>query len=120
LSNLSENVTLTCPNNLTIAIITADFGRDMYSMSCDGKRLEFIKYIWINSINMWKFIQDKYHTSGDCTSRASTTEKARELCQGKQNCVMNANIDVFTDPCPYVIKQLRVWYQCISTPGFNY
>ena len=90
------------------------------------KKFQNLKtHIYLQSpLNLWilRFIKtlDKYHTAGDCTSRSSTTEKCRELCQGKQKCVLNANYNVFSDPCPYVIKQLRIWYQCVSTPGLIY
>ena len=78
--NSNENITLTCPQNLTIAIVKADFGRDAYSFTCD----------------------DKYHYGDDCSSRESTTDKVRELCLGKQNCYLTANVETFSDPCPYV------------------
>ena len=39
----SENVTLTCGQNMSIAIIKADFGRDQYSMTCDDKVIYFIE-----------------------------------------------------------------------------
>jgi len=71
---LSENITLSCPQNLTIAIVKADFGRDAYSFTCD----------------------DKYHNGDDCSSRESTTDKVRELCQNKQNCYVTANVETFS------------------------
>lgn len=84
LSGLNDNVTLSCPQNLSIAIIKADFGRDSYSSTCD----------------------DKYHYGDDCESRASTTDKTRDLCQGKSNCYLTVSVEQFADPCPYVNKHI--------------
>lgn len=41
---------------------------------------------------------------------------ARERCNNKQACSLSASNYPFSDPCPGVIKQLRVWYQCASFP----
>jgi len=98
LGNLSETFSLTCEPGQTITIIKADFGRDQNSMTCD---IEF-------------------NYNGDCTSRVQTTEKVRELCKNNSTCELSANIDTFDDPCPGVIKQLRVWYQCVKNPSKYY
>lgn len=93
---LSENITLTCPNDKKIAIIKADFGRDANSMSCDVE----------------------FHSSGECESRADTTQKVRDICQYNSTlCDLTASNATFADNCPGVIKQLRVWYQCVEAPS---
>ena len=46
LITFSQNITLTCSQNLSIVIIKADFGRDQYSMACDGKN-----YILMFTVN---------------------------------------------------------------------
>lgn len=37
-TTVSQNITLKCSGKLSIAIVKADFGRDAYSMACDGKQ----------------------------------------------------------------------------------
>ena len=59
----------------------------------------------------------EFHYTGDCTSRAETTDIVRNLCQDNSTCELTANEDNFNDPCPGVIKQLRVWYQCVQSPS---
>ena len=95
LGSLSENITLTCPVGQTLTIVKADWGRDSNSMSCDKE----------------------FHYSGDCGSREETTQRVRELCNGNKVCNLTASTDTFKDPCPTVIKQLRVWYQCYQAPS---
>lgn len=94
LGSLSENITLSCPSDQTIAIIKADFGRKKNSMTCDNK----------------------FHYTGECTSEVETTDKVRELCQNNNTCYLTASTSQFSDPCENVIKQLKVWYQCVKTP----
>ena len=38
-TSFKQSINLSCPNNSGIAVIKADFGRDSYSMSCDGTNL---------------------------------------------------------------------------------
>ena len=91
-SDVSETVKLVCDPLTKIVVLKADFGRDKYSMACD----------------------DKYY-SGTCTSRdESVKDLIKNLCGGKENCDLTANVNTFPDPCPYVIKLLRVWYQCVG------
>jgi hypothetical protein len=99
-ANVSEKVTLKCEQNTTILIIKADFGRDKYSLACD----------------------DKYH-NGTCTNRdESVINILRQQCGNKQTCDVLVDVNTFPDPCPNVIKLLRVWYQCVGevkTTGGN-
>ena len=88
---------MTCPAGQTISIIKADFGRDTNSMSCDVQ----------------------FHNGDECTSRTETTEKVRYWCQDKSNCNLTASASELGDPCPNVIKQLRVWYQCVPSPSIS-
>lgn len=74
-------------------IIKADFGRGAYSMTCDN-----------------------YYYYDSCSSLCQTTEKVRAICQSKNNCILTPSNSTFTDNCPNVIKQLKVWYQCVYTP----
>ena len=87
----STTVELKCEANTKILILKADFGRDKYSIACD----------------------DKYY-NGDCTSSLNTEEVMKNLCGNKQTCEVTPTPDVFGDPCPYVTKLLRVWYQCVG------
>ncbi len=40
----------------------------------------------------------------------------RSLCQSSQSCNLTASNATFTDNCPSIVKQLKVWYQCVKTP----
>lgn len=60
---------------------------------------------------------DNWNLDGDCTTRVDTTDKVRELCQNENSCTIVANSTYFQDPCPNVVKQLRVWYQCVKFPS---
>ena len=55
----------------------------------------------------------------DCTTELVTTDKVRELCNNKQTCSIDASqgSTLFSDPCPNVSKQLKVWYQCVKLPS---
>ena len=86
---------MTCPAGQTISVIKADFGRDTNSMTCDSQ----------------------YHSGNECSSRTATTTKVRDLCQDKLTCNLTASTAELGDPCPTVIKQLRVWYQCVPSPS---
>ena len=72
-------------------IVKADFGRDKYSSACGD-----------------------FYYDGNCTSRVNTEEILKNLCSNKQYCDVVATPEVFSDPCPYVSKILRVWYQCVG------
>ena len=72
-------------------ILKADFGRDKYSTACD----------------------DTYY-EGNCTTRVQTEEILKNQCNNKQNCDVVVSTNTFPDPCPNVIKLLRVWYQCVG------
>ena len=87
---------LRCDIGTKIVILKADFGRDKYSTVCDNE-----------------------YYDGNCTSRVQTEEVLTKLCGNKQNCDIVVNIDTFTDPCPYVTKLLRVWYQCVGDGNSN-
>ena len=89
--NYVNKVSLTCEAGRKIVIVKADFGRDKYSIACD----------------------DKYY-DGNCTSRLDTEETLKNLCGNKQTCEVSTSPDNFPDPCPYVTKILRVWYQCVG------
>ena len=91
-SNVNK-VVLSCETGKNIVIVKADFGRDKYSIACD----------------------DKYY-DGNCTSRVDTEQELRRLCGTRQSCEVKASLLV--DPCPGVIKILRVWYQCVGEGEF--
>ena len=42
----------------------------------------------------------------------------KNLCSNKQNCDVTPTTEIFTDPCPYVQKLIRVWYQCVGDGNF--
>lgn len=56
---------------------------------------------------------DKYF-SGFCSSRDEVKDILTTQCGNKQTCDVEVSTDVFPDPCPTVIKLLRVWYQCVG------
>ena len=117
-TTISQNTVVSCPTGYSIAIIKSDFGRDMYSMACDGKLKKHILYQPENDFEIFYVRKlDTYNFGEECTTRLSTTDEVRELCQNKQTCVIKANSTYFPDPCPDVVKQLRVWYQCVSFPS---
>ena len=62
------------------------------------------------------------HTGPTCISETVTTNNVREKCQDKTACDLSTKSvnSIFTDPCPGTNKQLRVWYQCVTTPGNLY
>ena len=51
---------------------------------------------------------------GNCTSLVSTTEILTNLCGNKGSCDVIPTIETFSDPCPYVPKVIRAWYQCVG------
>jgi len=38
------------------------------------------------------------------------------MCRDKSKCNLTASNSTFTDNCPNVVKQLKVWYQCVALP----
>ncbi len=92
MSPVQDKLRLVCEPGTKIVIVKADFGRDKYSMACD----------------------DKYY-QGYCTSRDdSVKDILAKQCGNLESCDVKVSTDTFPDPCPNVIKLLRVWYQCIG------
>ena len=89
---IQNKVQLKCEAGTRIVILKADFGRDKYSIACDSE----------------------YHSSSLCTNRVDTEAILKDTCGNQQNCNISVNTDNFPDPCPNVIKLLRVWYQCVG------
>ena len=61
------------------------------------------------------------HETGNSTSCVSETAIATisNLCNGKNKCLLGLTHGLLGDPCPGVLKYLRVTYQCASKLSVN-
>jgi len=84
-----ESVNLTCPDNKKIWVFWAIFGRTD-SWTCRAR-----------------------YPDVRCGNRFQDTNIVKDLCEGTQNCQINASTDVFGDPCEDVDKFLQVYYKCV-------
>ncbi|KAF6206009.1 hypothetical protein GE061_017234 [Apolygus lucorum] len=51
-----------------------------------------------------------------CHSPPRSMAEVEKRCNSRQVCSVRAHNDVFTDPCPYTLKYLRVSYMCLEEP----
>ncbi|KAJ8044936.1 Rhamnose-binding lectin [Holothuria leucospilota] len=85
-----STLSLTCPSNTRLNIITANYGRNAGRDVCPHRHIRV--------------------TSG-CNA-SSSLGKVRAACQGRQSCSIRASNSVFGDPCFRTYKYLEATYVC--------
>ena len=92
--------------------------------ACEDKNLEIRcgqgKVIVVSHANYGRtsvlpFCGSIFHFSTSCSSSVSLS-KVSEMCNGKQNCDIEASNSIFGDPCRRTKKYLEVTYTCEFSP----
>jgi len=99
-----EEVNIACPNYEGIRILNAFWGRDDVTTCQPDDPLEPKSYK-----DMCKPVDKEY-----------AKRKVKEMCHGIEICRVPATVTFFdTEPCPNVIKYLRVNYECRHMSGMK-
>ncbi|KAL5021052.1 hypothetical protein ScPMuIL_000207 [Solemya velum] len=85
---------LSCPNDETVNIIHADFGRTEGEHICGGPV-----------------------RTTDCSTGGSALTTMQSTCWNQHACTITASNNVFGDPCWGTFKYINVSYSCVATPG---
>ena len=60
-------------------------------------------------------IRSVFYGNGSCSSNNGSKIAVMKLCQGRQQCYLEASADIFNDSCPEIKEHLNVTYRCQSS-----